>query len=43
MNAVTHLKDGKSDEYEGLSTDRFIHGNRHLYVLFSILFTLFSI
>ena len=27
MNAVTHLKDGKSDGYEGLSSDHFIHGN----------------
>ena len=41
MNAVTHLKDGKSDGYEGLSSDHFIHGNRQLYVLLSILFTLF--
>ena len=39
--AVTHLKDGKSDGYEGLSSDHFIHGNRQLYVLLSILFTLF--
>ena len=41
MNAVTHLKDGKSDGYERLSSDHFIHGNRQLYVLLSILFTLF--
>ena len=41
MNAVTHLKVGKSDGYEGLSSDLFIHGNRQLYVLLSILFTLF--
>ena len=41
MNAVTHLKDGKSDGYEGLSSDHFIHCNRYLYVLLSILFTLF--
>ena len=41
INAVTHLKDGKSDGYEGLSSDHFIHGNRQLYVLLSILFTLF--
>ena len=40
MNAVNHLKDGKSDGYEGLSSDHFIHGNRQLYVLLSILFTL---
>ena len=41
MNAVTHLKTGKSDGSEGLSSDHFIHGNRKLYVLLSILFTLF--
>ena len=41
MNAVTHLKDSISDGYEGLSSDHFIHGNRHLYVSLSILFTLF--
>ena len=34
MNAVTHLKDGKSDGYEGLSSDHFIHGNRQLYVFY---------
>ena len=39
MNAVTHLKYGKSDGYEELSSDHFIHRNRHLYVLLSILFT----
>ena len=32
MNAVTHLKTGKSDGAEGLSSDHFIHGNRKLYV-----------
>ena len=41
MNAVTHLKAYKSDGSEGLSSDPFIHGNRKLYVLLSILFTLF--
>ena len=41
MNAVTHLKAGKSDGYEGLSSDNFIHGNRQLYVLLSFFFTLF--
>ena len=41
MNAVTHLKTGQSDGSEGLSSDHFIHGNRKLYVLPSILFTLF--
>ena len=41
INAVTHLKTGKSDGPEGLSSDHFIHGNRKLYVLLSILFTLF--
>ena len=33
MNAVTHLKTGKSGMSEGLSSDNFIHGNRKLYVL----------
>ena len=41
MNAVTHLKKGKSDVSEGLFSDHFIHGNSKLYVLLSILFTLF--
>ena len=41
MNAVTHLIKCKSDVSEGLSSDHFIHGNRKLYVLLSILFTLF--
>ena len=41
MNAVTHLKTGKTHGSEGLSSDYFIHGNRKLYVLLSILFTLF--
>ena len=41
INAVTHLKDSKSDRYKGLSSDHCIHGNRQLYVLLSILFTLF--
>ena len=41
MNAVTHLKASKSDGYERLSSDHFIHGNRQIYVLLSILFTLF--
>ena len=41
MNAVTHLKTGTSDESEGLSSDHFIYDNRKLYVLLSILFTLF--
>ena len=36
IDAATHLKDG-------LSSDHFIDGNRHLCVLLSILFTLFSI
>ena len=40
-NRQLRLKDGKSDGYEGLSSDHFIHGNRQLYVLLSILFTLF--
>ena len=40
INVVTHLKGGISDGCEGLSSDHFIHGNRHLYVLLSIVFTL---
>ena len=36
MNAVTHLKAGKSDGYKGLSSDHFIRGNRQLYVLLYI-------
>ena len=40
MNAVTHLKIGKSDGSEGLFSD-FINGTRNLYVFLSILFTLF--
>ena len=38
MNAVTHLKAGKSDGYEGLSSDNFIHVDRQLYVLYFIYF-----
>ena len=41
MNAVTYLKAGKSDGYEGLSSNHFIYGNRQIYVLLSNLFTLF--
>ena len=41
MNAVTHFKTGKFDGSEGLSIDHFVHRNRKLYVLLSILFTLF--
>ena len=41
MNDVAHLKTCKSDGLEGLSSDHFIHGNRKLHVLMSILFTLF--
>ena len=36
---VKHLKTGKPDGSEGLSSVHFIHGNRKLYVLLSILFT----
>ena len=32
MNAVTHLKTGKSDGSEGLSSNHFIHGNRKIYI-----------
>ena len=41
MNAVTHLKIGKSDGSEGLFSDYFINGTRRLYVFLSILFTVF--
>ena len=41
LNAVTHLKLGKSDGSEGLFSDHFINGTRKLYVFLSILFTLF--
>ena len=39
MNAVTHLKLGKSDGSEGLFSDHFINGTRKLHVFLSILFT----
>ena len=41
MNAVTHLKLGKSYGSERLFSDHFINGTRKLYVFLSILFTLF--
>ena len=41
MNAVTHLKLGKSDGSEGLFSDHFINVTRKLYVFLSILFTVF--
>ena len=41
MNAITHLKTGKSDGPEGLSSVHFNQVNRKLYVLLSILFRLF--
>ena len=41
MNAVTHLKLGKSDGSEGLFSDHFINGTRKQYVILFILFTLF--
>ena len=41
VNAVTHLKCGKSDGAEGLYSDHFIHGTGRFYVILSLLFTLF--
>ena len=39
MNAIAHLKSGKSDGSEGLYSDHFIHGTHRVYVILSILFT----
>ena len=39
MNAIAHLKSGKSDGSEGLFSDHFIHGTHRFYVILSILFT----
>ena len=39
MNAIAHLKSGKSDGSEGLFSDHFIHGTHDFYVILSILFT----
>ena len=42
-NAVAHLKIGKSDRSEGLFSDHFINGNKHLHVSLSLLFALFLV
>ena len=39
MNAIAHLKSGKSDGSEGLYSDHFIHGTHRFYVILSMLFT----
>ena len=38
INAVSHLKNGKSDGSEGLFSDHFLHATHRFYV---ILYTLF--
>ena len=38
--AVDHLN-GKGDGFEGLYADHFINGSKRLYVILSIIFTLF--
>ena len=39
MNAIAHLKSGKSDGSEGLFSDHFIYGTHRYYVILSMLFT----
>ena len=39
MNAIAHLKSGKSDGSEGLFSDHFIHDTHRFYVILSMLFT----
>ena len=41
INAVSHLKNGKSDGSEGLFSDHFLHATHRFYVILSILYTLF--
>ena len=36
MNAIAHLKSGKSDGSEGLFSDHFIHGTHRFYVILSM-------
>ena len=43
INAVGHLKVGKSDGSEELFSDHFINGNKHLQIFLSFLFTHFLI
>ena len=39
IDAVMHLKSGKSDGNEGLNSDHFIHGTNKLYAILALLFT----
>ena len=39
MNAIAHLKSGKSDGSEGLFSHHFIYGTHRLYIILSMLFT----
>ena len=39
INAIAHLKSGKSDGSEGLFFDHFVHGTHRFYVILSMLFT----
>ena len=41
MNAIDHLKSGKSDGSEGIFSDHFINSTHRFYVILSILLTLF--
>ena len=41
INAVSHLKNGKSDGSEGLFSDHFLHATHRFYVILAILYTLF--
>ena len=41
IDAVMHLKSGKSDGNEGLNYDNFIHGNIKFYSILALLFTAF--
>ena len=39
MNAIAHLKSGKSDGSEGLFSGHLLHGTHRFYVILSILCT----
>ena len=39
IDAVMHLKSGKSDGNEGLNSDHFIHGTNKWYAILDLLFT----
>ena len=41
INAVSHLKHGKSDGSVDLISDHFLHATHQFYVILSILYTLF--